>query len=68
MNRRRDRRLYSERTGKFHTLCPHAGQSGVTTHVVVKDEICYRCKDCMVFECRFHAKHGDVETILSVAW
>lgn len=63
-----NKRIYSEKTGKLHMLCPYKEKSGVCTHVVIKENICYRSSDCMVLECRFHAKYGDIDTILSVAW
>lgn len=59
---------FSELTGKLHLLCPYAKKSGICTHVVIKDGVCYRSCECMVLCCKYNSTQGDIEKILSVTW
>ena len=59
---------FSVSTGKLHMPCPHQDQSGIYIHVVIKNGVCYRSDVCMVIECKYHGRHNDIETIISITW
>jgi hypothetical protein len=59
---------FSVETGKLHVPCPYREETGIRIHVVVKDGICYRSENCMVFWCKYNRLKYDVDSILSFIW
>lgn len=59
---------YSEDTGKLHVKCPHSNKSGVKVHVVVRNGVCYRSKECLVVQCKFNDLQNDLDSLLSITW
>lgn len=62
------KKRFCETTGKLHIMCPHVRKSGVSVHVVVRDGVCYRSRECMVVECKFNAIQKDIDSLLSITW
>jgi hypothetical protein len=59
---------YSDTTGKLHTPCPFKEITGVNVHVIVKNGICYRSRQCMIVRCKFNCLQADLESLLSIVW
>lgn len=54
--------------GKIHLPCPYHKDTGVKTHIVLKDGYCYRSGDCMIITCKHNRLQYDIEAVLSLVW
>lgn len=59
---------YSEETRKLHIPCPYCRKTCINVHVVVKEGVCYRSKECMVVECKFNSIQSDIKALVSLVW
>ncbi|GAB4534421.1 MAG: hypothetical protein Fur0020_01050 [Thermodesulfovibrionia bacterium] len=59
---------YSITTGKLHIPCPFRSQTGINTHVVIKDGFCYRSNRCMIISCKYNKLQTDIISLLSLVW
>lgn len=64
----KDHKHFSVETGKLHVPCPHWKETGINTHVVIRDGYCYRSEKCMVIWCKFNRMKSDLDSILSLLW
>jgi hypothetical protein len=65
---RRDRKRFSEKTGKLHMMCPYKDKTGIGICIVIRGGYCYRSDDCMVLECKYNKTQSDLKSVLSVTW
>lgn len=65
---RRDKKRFSETTGKLHMPCPYKHKTGIDIFIVIKGGYCYRSEDCMVMECKYNRTQSDLKSVLSVTW
>ena len=59
---------YAEETGKLHISCPYSKETGIRTHVVVKDGYCYRSGECLIVWCKYNRIQTDIDSYLSLLW
>ncbi len=61
-------RRNTDPSGKLHIYCPHRDRTGITVHVVIRNGVCYRSRQCMVLTCKFNMLQSDLQCLLSLTW